>query len=96
MKIHYSILFSIITFSSGCNQSAPTAAHDGEKVTAVSQQARDTEDLTDPELFTSGIEGPAVSSEGDIYVVNFETQGTIGKWARCRQTCGHCRERSGR
>lgn len=79
MKIHYYILFSIITLSYGCNRSAPTAVHDGEKVTEVSQQARDTEDLTDPELFTSGIEGPAVSSGGDIYAVNFNTQGTIGK-----------------
>ena len=29
--------------------------------------------------FTSGIEGPAVDAEGNIYVVNFGEQGTIGK-----------------
>lgn len=28
--------------------------------------------------FTDGIEGPAVSSDGDLYVVNFKEQGTIG------------------
>ena len=36
-------------------------------------------EFTDPELFTSGIEGPAVSAEGVIYAVNFDVQGTIGK-----------------
>ncbi|MEX2566215.1 MAG: SMP-30/gluconolactonase/LRE family protein [Cyclobacteriaceae bacterium] len=29
--------------------------------------------------FTSGIEGPVVDSEGNLYVVNFERAGTIGK-----------------
>ncbi|MEX0884347.1 MAG: SMP-30/gluconolactonase/LRE family protein, partial [Cyclobacteriaceae bacterium] len=29
--------------------------------------------------FTSGIEGPAVDNEGNLYVVNFERAGTIGK-----------------
>jgi sugar lactone lactonase YvrE len=39
----------------------------------------DTEDLTEPEVFTSGVEGPAVSSDGTVYAVNFNTQGTIGQ-----------------
>lgn len=34
--------------------------------------------LTKSGLFTRGIEGPAVSPEGDLYVVNFQKQGTIG------------------
>lgn len=38
-----------------------------------------TEDLTPPELFTSGIEGPAVGTDGTIYAVNFGGQGTIGQ-----------------
>jgi gluconolactonase len=29
--------------------------------------------------FTSGIEGPAVDAEGNLYVVNYARQGTIGK-----------------
>lgn len=33
--------------------------------------------LTDS-VFTGGIEGPAVNSKGDLYVVNFKTEGTIG------------------
>ena len=35
--------------------------------------------LTDPGLFTSGIEGPACDAAGDLYAVNFERQGTIGR-----------------
>jgi len=35
--------------------------------------------LTEPGLFTSGIEGPACDKDGNIYAVNFQTQGTIGK-----------------
>ena len=41
--------------------------------------SKESMDFTDPELFTGGIEGPAVSTEGDIYAVNFNVQGTIGK-----------------
>lgn len=35
-------------------------------------------DHTAENLFTSGIEGPAFDNEGNLYVVNFEKQGTIG------------------
>lgn len=38
-----------------------------------------SEDFTPEEIFTSGIEGPACDEDGNIYVVNFERQGTIGK-----------------
>ena len=44
----------------------------------VSQQW-DTQDFTDPGLFTRGIEGPAVSASGNLYLVNFEEEGTIGE-----------------
>jgi sugar lactone lactonase YvrE len=37
-----------------------------------------TEDFIDTALFTSGIEGPAFDMNGNLYVVNFKTQGTIG------------------
>ncbi len=35
--------------------------------------------LTEPGQFTGGIEGPACDREGNLYVVNFGEQGTIGK-----------------
>ena len=35
--------------------------------------------FTPPGGFTSGIEGPAVDKEGNIYAVNFERKSTIGK-----------------
>lgn len=35
-------------------------------------------DFTDENLFTQGIEGPAVDSEGNLYAVNFKREGTIG------------------
>lgn len=37
-----------------------------------------SQDFTAPNLFTSGIEGPATDGEGNIYVVNFGKEGTIG------------------
>lgn len=42
-------------------------------------EAYDTQDLTEVGSFTKGIEGPAVDADGNIYVVNFKEQGTIGK-----------------
>ena len=36
-------------------------------------------DFTKEGLFTDGIEGPATDSDGNIYAVNFQEQGTIGK-----------------
>lgn len=36
-------------------------------------------DLLPEKSFTSGIEGPATDKEGNIYVVNFGKEGTIGK-----------------
>lgn len=35
-------------------------------------------DFTEEHLFTTGIEGPAVDGEGNLYAVNFESEGTIG------------------
>lgn len=37
------------------------------------------EDFTKENEFTAGIEGPATDAEGNIYAVNFEKEGTIGK-----------------
>jgi len=35
--------------------------------------------LTRPHEFTPGIEGPACDRQGDVYAVNFDRQGTIGR-----------------
>lgn len=35
--------------------------------------------FTDPDSFTSGVEGPAVDVDGNLYAVNYERQHTIGK-----------------
>ena len=34
--------------------------------------------LTDPGSFTSGVEGPSVDKQGNVYAVNYGKQGTIG------------------
>jgi len=38
----------------------------------------EAKDFTTEGLFTSGIEGPATDGNGNIYVVNFKEQGTVG------------------
>ncbi len=35
-------------------------------------------DFTEMGVFTDGIEGPAINSKGELFIVNFEKQGTIG------------------
>lgn len=35
-------------------------------------------DFTKENIFTEGIEGPAIDSKGNLYAVNFEKEGTIG------------------
>jgi gluconolactonase len=37
------------------------------------------EGFTEPGLFTEGIEGPACDRDGNVFVVNFGEQGTIGR-----------------
>ncbi len=39
----------------------------------------EAKDFTAEGLFTSGIEGPATDAKGNIYAVNFEQKGTVGK-----------------
>ena len=38
-----------------------------------------SEDFTEEFAFTAGIEGPAVDENGDLFAVNFNKEGTIGK-----------------
>lgn len=42
-------------------------------------QTRQSVDFTKENSFTSGIEGPAVDHDGNLYAVNFGKDGTIGK-----------------
>ena len=45
-----------------------------------------TKDLFTEHQFTTGIEGPVIDSKGNIYAVNFEKEGTIGKVTQAGQT----------
>ena len=47
--------------------------------TRISGALYQTTDFTPENSFTSGVEGPAVDREGNVYAVNYEKQGTIGK-----------------
>lgn len=42
------------------------------------QNAVESKDLVEEHTFTSGIEGPAVDREGNLYAVNYGKEGTIG------------------
>ena len=66
----------------GCDQKA---SQNEQLQTSGINQAEEQEPLyksrtfTEPGEFTSGIEGPAVDTEGTLYVVNYEKEGTIGQ-----------------
>jgi gluconolactonase len=71
----YFIVMSCILCFASCSS---------EKEKAVEEETM-TEELfvshqfTEPNGFTSGIEGPACDKEGNLYAVNYEKQNTIGK-----------------
>jgi sugar lactone lactonase YvrE len=44
----------------------------------LSQELHKTQDHTAENIFTNNIEGPAFDSKGNLYVVNFEKNGTVG------------------
>lgn len=46
--------------------------------TVTGQDPFKTEDHTEENLFTNNIEGPAFDRQGNLYVVNFEENGTVG------------------
>ncbi|MYF56304.1 SMP-30/gluconolactonase/LRE family protein, partial [Candidatus Poribacteria bacterium] len=45
----------------------------------MNEQLFISQEFTPVNGFTSGIEGPACDADGNLYAVNFEKQGTIGK-----------------
>ena len=79
MDIKASILLPVVILTISCSKSETKTEVDPKNNQAGQLEERDSRDLTDPDLFTSGIEGPAVSADGNIYAVNFNEQGTIGK-----------------
>jgi len=50
----------------------------GLLILSCSQKPDESFDFTKENEFTKGIEGPAVDSQGKLYAVNFEKEGTIG------------------
>jgi sugar lactone lactonase YvrE len=47
--------------------------------TAAAEELFVSKQITPPGEYTSGIEGPAVDASGNLYVVNFQQSGTIGR-----------------
>lgn len=62
----------------GCLYLAACSAPQNDQNTGAGEETvYQASDLTDS-VFTSGIEGPAVDKDGNLYVVNYLRQGTIG------------------
>ena len=61
------VIISVIVLL-GCDQSAEIP---------IKKDILNSVVITDS-VFTGGIEGPAVNSKGDLFVVNFEEEGTVG------------------
>ena len=76
------IFFLLIACIFGCK---PQADQNKQAATQAKIEAQDglplykSEVFTEPAGFPSGIEGPAVASNGLLYVVNFEKPGSIGE-----------------
>ena len=78
LLFNYLVLMALIT--SACNQNKPSSdtSMPAESLVAMAEKDHST-DLTETDLFTSGIEGPAIAADGSLYLVNFQEEGTIGK-----------------
>lgn len=63
-------LLAILSSASACSSNRQTI--EGEELYK-------TRHFTDPGTFTSGVEGPAVDKQGNLYAVNYDRQHTIGK-----------------
>jgi len=71
MKKHITIFTLVVLFAAiGCNTTKKSMS------TEVLYQSSE---LTAAHSFTSGVEGPAVDRDGNLYAVNFFKEGTIGK-----------------
>jgi gluconolactonase len=64
MKFHYLCVVCVLITATACSQ--------------VNPMLFQTEDFTKENLFTNNIEGPCFDNSGNLYVVNFQKDGTIG------------------
>jgi len=62
----------VAAFCAACGQGNKNTEEDQEELFKAKV-------LTSPHGFTMGVEGPAVDAEGNVYAVNFQEEGTIGK-----------------
>ncbi len=78
---YFVILFAGWSCTSANQASEDTTSEDtvSRNETSSSISLYQSQDFTEEGSFTKGIEGPAVDAEGNIYAVNFQKQGTIGK-----------------
>ena len=76
---HYFCLVILLT-GWACTSSPKTSneATSTEEAT-IDSAVYQSQDFTKEGGFTKGIEGPAVDAEGNLYAVNFQEQGTIGR-----------------
>ena len=51
----------------------------GSAFTQTDEELFLSRELTEPGGFTRGIEGPACDTKGNLYAVNYQQQGTIGR-----------------
>ncbi|MEX2586106.1 MAG: SMP-30/gluconolactonase/LRE family protein [Balneolaceae bacterium] len=63
-------MVSVLATLGGCNSNR---SRNGDEELFVARN------FTEPDSFTSGVEGPAVDADGNLYAVNYERQHTIGK-----------------
>ena len=68
-KLFFLFGFLIITVLIACNSKDENGAGELYK----------SSDFTAMNSFTSGVEGPAVDNDGNLYAVNYSKQGTVGK-----------------
>ena len=75
------ISFCVLIFIAGCREKheKEMKTDPGEIVPVKISELYLSKEFTKPSLFPSGIEGPAVGSNGVLYAVNFERTGTIGQ-----------------
>ncbi|MEM9671700.1 MAG: SMP-30/gluconolactonase/LRE family protein [Bacteroidota bacterium] len=76
----------VVLFSGGaCTSSNQASEETTQEGAATSNETSSdislyqSQDFTAEGGFTKGIEGPAVDTEGNLYAVNFQEQGTIGR-----------------
>lgn len=74
-----SLLVGIGLLMGGCGGDTETADGNGAPSTATSEDLYTSSALTPPGSFTSGVEGPAVDAEGNVYAVDYERNHTIGR-----------------